>query len=63
MTEHPETECPSCSQTSDLMFSSSRELVIQKVSGCCRRGNQVSYKYSKVGRSHEDTSHLMDSSF
>lgn len=25
-----------------------RELVIQKVAGCCRRGNQVSYKYSKV---------------
>uniref|UniRef100_A0A665V9G9 Insulin-like growth factor 2 receptor n=1 Tax=Echeneis naucrates TaxID=173247 RepID=A0A665V9G9_ECHNA len=25
-----------------------RELVIQKVTGCCRRGNQVSYKYSKV---------------
>lgn len=26
-----------------------RELVIQKVAGCCRRGNQISYKYSKVG--------------
>ncbi|XP_071019066.1 cation-independent mannose-6-phosphate receptor-like [Oncorhynchus clarkii lewisi] len=25
-----------------------RELVIQKVIGCCRRGNPVSYKYSKV---------------
>ncbi|XP_053300759.1 cation-independent mannose-6-phosphate receptor [Pleuronectes platessa] len=25
-----------------------RELVIQKVAGCCRRGNQVAYKYSKV---------------
>ncbi|MED6270432.1 hypothetical protein CHARACLAT_010298 [Characodon lateralis] len=25
-----------------------RELVMQKVTGCCRRGNQVSYKYSKV---------------
>ncbi|XP_028253968.1 cation-independent mannose-6-phosphate receptor [Parambassis ranga] len=25
-----------------------RELVLQKVAGCCRRGNQVSYKYSKV---------------
>uniref|UniRef100_A0A8C6L0H5 Insulin-like growth factor 2 receptor n=6 Tax=Nothobranchius TaxID=28779 RepID=A0A8C6L0H5_NOTFU len=25
-----------------------RELVRQKVAGCCRRGNQVSYKYSKV---------------
>uniref|UniRef100_A0A3Q2XYE7 Insulin-like growth factor 2 receptor n=1 Tax=Hippocampus comes TaxID=109280 RepID=A0A3Q2XYE7_HIPCM len=24
-----------------------RELMIQKVAGCCRRGNQVSYKYSK----------------
>lgn len=30
-----------------------RELVMQKVAGCCRRGNQVSYKYSKVGRSDE----------
>lgn len=28
---------------------SSRELVMQKVSSCCRRGNQLSYKYSKVG--------------
>lgn len=26
-----------------------RELVVQKVASCCRRGNQVSYKYSKVG--------------
>ncbi|TWW69178.1 cation-independent mannose-6-phosphate receptor isoform X1 [Takifugu flavidus] len=25
-----------------------RELVIQKVANCCRRANQVSYKYSKV---------------
>uniref|UniRef100_A0A8C4YYE4 Insulin-like growth factor 2 receptor n=1 Tax=Gadus morhua TaxID=8049 RepID=A0A8C4YYE4_GADMO len=25
-----------------------RALVIQKVAACCRRGNQVSYKYSKV---------------
>ncbi|KAM4529814.1 cation-independent mannose-6-phosphate receptor [Fundulus diaphanus] len=25
-----------------------RELVMQKVAGCCKRGNQVSYKYSKV---------------
>lgn len=25
-----------------------RELVIQKVASCCRKGNQVSYKYSKV---------------
>ncbi|XP_061560975.1 cation-independent mannose-6-phosphate receptor isoform X1 [Phycodurus eques] len=25
-----------------------REIVLQKVAGCCRRGNQVSYKYSKV---------------
>ncbi|CAL1586585.1 unnamed protein product [Knipowitschia caucasica] len=25
-----------------------RELVIQKVASCCRRGNPVSYKYSKV---------------
>ncbi|KAM4632802.1 LOW QUALITY PROTEIN: cation-independent mannose-6-phosphate receptor [Polymixia lowei] len=30
-----------------------RELVIQKVSGCCRRGNQVSYKYSKVNMDEE----------
>uniref|UniRef100_A0A3Q4BKI1 Uncharacterized protein n=1 Tax=Mola mola TaxID=94237 RepID=A0A3Q4BKI1_MOLML len=25
-----------------------REMVIQKVASCCRRGNQVSYKYSKI---------------
>ncbi|XP_024117861.1 cation-independent mannose-6-phosphate receptor [Oryzias melastigma] len=25
-----------------------RDLVMQKVSSCCRRGNQLSYKYSKV---------------
>ena len=31
------------------MFLLSRALVIQKVAACCRRGNQVSYKYSKVG--------------
>ncbi|XP_071323597.1 cation-independent mannose-6-phosphate receptor isoform X2 [Trachinotus anak] len=30
-----------------------RELVIQKVAGCCRRGNQVSYKYSKVNMDDE----------
>lgn len=30
-----------------------RELVIQKVTGCCRRGNQVSYKYSKVNMDEE----------
>ncbi|XP_044024917.1 cation-independent mannose-6-phosphate receptor isoform X2 [Siniperca chuatsi] len=30
-----------------------RELVIQKVAGCCRRGNQVSYKYSKVNMDEE----------
>lgn len=30
-----------------------RELVIQKVVGCCRRGNQVSYKYSKVNMDEE----------
>ncbi|KAK5852634.1 hypothetical protein PBY51_006486 [Eleginops maclovinus] len=30
-----------------------RELVIQKVAGCCRRGNQVSYKYSKVDMDEE----------
>ncbi|XP_051816613.1 cation-independent mannose-6-phosphate receptor isoform X1 [Acanthochromis polyacanthus] len=31
----------------------SRELVIQKVAGCCKRGNQVSYKYSKVNMDEE----------
>ncbi|KAI9547306.1 hypothetical protein NQZ68_018529 [Dissostichus eleginoides] len=30
-----------------------RELVIQKVAGCCRRVNQVSYKYSKVNIDEE----------
>ncbi|XP_061097950.1 cation-independent mannose-6-phosphate receptor [Conger conger] len=30
-----------------------RELVIQKVTGCCRRGNNVSYKYSKVNMEEE----------
>ncbi|XP_068609541.1 cation-independent mannose-6-phosphate receptor [Brachionichthys hirsutus] len=30
-----------------------RELVIQKVAGCCRRGSQVSYKYSKVNTDEE----------
>ncbi|KAM3602400.1 uncharacterized protein V6R79_003255 [Siganus canaliculatus] len=30
-----------------------RELVIQKVASCCRRGNQVSYKYSKVNMDEE----------
>uniref|UniRef100_A0A3Q1JC88 Uncharacterized protein n=1 Tax=Anabas testudineus TaxID=64144 RepID=A0A3Q1JC88_ANATE len=30
-----------------------RELVMQKVAGCCRRGNQVSYKYSKVNMDEE----------
>nr|XP_020473896.1 cation-independent mannose-6-phosphate receptor isoform X2 [Monopterus albus] len=30
-----------------------RELVMQKVAGCCRRGNQVSYKYSKVSMNEE----------
>ncbi|XP_070781683.1 cation-independent mannose-6-phosphate receptor [Enoplosus armatus] len=30
-----------------------RELVLQKVAGCCRRGNQVSYKYSKVNMDEE----------
>uniref|UniRef100_UPI0037E7D95A cation-independent mannose-6-phosphate receptor n=1 Tax=Semicossyphus pulcher TaxID=241346 RepID=UPI0037E7D95A len=30
-----------------------RELVIHKVAGCCRRGNQVSYKYSKVNMDEE----------
>ncbi|KAJ8396207.1 hypothetical protein AAFF_G00020740 [Aldrovandia affinis] len=30
-----------------------RELVIQKVAGCCRRGNNVSYKYSKVNTEEE----------
>lgn len=32
-----------------VVVINNRELVIQKVVGCCRRGNQVSYKYSKVG--------------
>ncbi|KAJ8270708.1 hypothetical protein GJAV_G00118320 [Gymnothorax javanicus] len=30
-----------------------RELVIQKMTGCCRRGNNVSYKYSKVNTDEE----------
>ncbi|XP_060907562.1 cation-independent mannose-6-phosphate receptor [Labrus mixtus] len=30
-----------------------RDLVIQKVAGCCRRGNQVAYKYSKVNMDEE----------
>ncbi|KAM9355931.1 cation-independent mannose-6-phosphate receptor [Pholidichthys leucotaenia] len=30
-----------------------RELVMQKVTGCCRRGNQVSYKYSRVNMDEE----------
>ncbi|XP_054910202.1 cation-independent mannose-6-phosphate receptor [Poeciliopsis prolifica] len=30
-----------------------RELVMQKVTGCCKRGNQVSYKYSKVNTDEE----------
>ncbi|XP_072218868.1 cation-independent mannose-6-phosphate receptor isoform X2 [Leuresthes tenuis] len=30
-----------------------REMVMQKVAGCCRRGNQVSYKYSKVNTDEE----------
>ncbi|KAM3833852.1 cation-independent mannose-6-phosphate receptor [Diretmus argenteus] len=30
-----------------------RELVIHKVAGCCKRGNQVSYKYSKVNMDEE----------
>lgn len=30
-----------------------RELVVQKVAACCRRGNQVSYKYSKVNMDEE----------
>ncbi|KAK2889903.1 cation-independent mannose-6-phosphate receptor [Channa argus] len=30
-----------------------RELVMQKVAGCCRRGNQISYKYSKVNMDEE----------
>uniref|UniRef100_A0A4W5NIP0 Insulin-like growth factor 2 receptor n=1 Tax=Hucho hucho TaxID=62062 RepID=A0A4W5NIP0_9TELE len=30
-----------------------RELVIQKVTGCCRRGNPVAYKYSKVNMDDE----------
>ncbi|XP_029607760.1 cation-independent mannose-6-phosphate receptor [Salmo trutta] len=30
-----------------------RELVMQKITGCCRRGNPVSYKYSKVNMDDE----------
>ncbi|KAM9704645.1 cation-independent mannose-6-phosphate receptor [Menidia menidia] len=30
-----------------------REMVMQKVASCCRRGNQVSYKYSKVNTDEE----------
>ncbi|XP_034018710.1 cation-independent mannose-6-phosphate receptor isoform X2 [Thalassophryne amazonica] len=30
-----------------------REQVIQKVAGCCKRGHQVSYKYSKVSMNEE----------
>ncbi|XP_030577044.1 cation-independent mannose-6-phosphate receptor isoform X2 [Archocentrus centrarchus] len=30
-----------------------RDLVRQKIAGCCRRGNQVSYKYSKVSTDEE----------
>ncbi|XP_064196429.1 cation-independent mannose-6-phosphate receptor [Anguilla rostrata] len=30
-----------------------RELVIQKMTACCRRGNNVSYKYSKVNMDEE----------
>ncbi|KAM4522347.1 cation-independent mannose-6-phosphate receptor isoform 2-T2 [Odontesthes bonariensis] len=30
-----------------------REMVMQKVAGCCRRGNQVAYKYSKVNTDEE----------
>lgn len=35
-----------------LVSFADRELVIQKVANCCRRANQVSYKYSKVGRTY-----------
>uniref|UniRef100_A0A3B4B5Q6 MRH domain-containing protein n=1 Tax=Periophthalmus magnuspinnatus TaxID=409849 RepID=A0A3B4B5Q6_9GOBI len=31
-----------------VLYKRERELVIQKMASCCRRGNQVSYKYSKV---------------
>ncbi|XP_035630752.1 cation-independent mannose-6-phosphate receptor [Oncorhynchus keta] len=30
-----------------------RELLMQKITGCCRRGNPVSYKYSKVNMDDE----------
>uniref|UniRef100_A0A3Q2EC35 Insulin-like growth factor 2 receptor n=1 Tax=Cyprinodon variegatus TaxID=28743 RepID=A0A3Q2EC35_CYPVA len=30
-----------------------RELVMQKVAGCCKKGNQISYKYSKVNTDEE----------
>uniref|UniRef100_A0A3Q3IPM5 Uncharacterized protein n=1 Tax=Monopterus albus TaxID=43700 RepID=A0A3Q3IPM5_MONAL len=36
-----------------LLHKRERELVMQKVAGCCRRGNQVSYKYSKVSMNEE----------
>lgn len=35
-----------------LVSFADRELVIQKVANYCRRANQVSYKYSKVGRTY-----------
>uniref|UniRef100_A0A3B3VE79 Insulin-like growth factor 2 receptor n=1 Tax=Poecilia latipinna TaxID=48699 RepID=A0A3B3VE79_9TELE len=36
-----------------LLHKRERELVMQKVAGCCKRGNQVSYKYSKVNTDEE----------
>ncbi|KAM6915608.1 cation-independent mannose-6-phosphate receptor [Xenentodon cancila] len=37
-----------------------RELVMQKVASCCRRGNQVSYKYSKVNTDEEGGENEME---
>ncbi|KAJ8009057.1 hypothetical protein DPEC_G00084890 [Dallia pectoralis] len=37
-----------------------RELVIQKVTGCCRKGNPVSYKYSKVNVDDEEGEEEME---
>ncbi|KAL0967415.1 hypothetical protein UPYG_G00251950 [Umbra pygmaea] len=37
-----------------------RELVLQKVAGCCKRGNPVSYKYSKVNMDDEEGEEEME---
>uniref|UniRef100_A0A673X291 Insulin-like growth factor 2 receptor n=1 Tax=Salmo trutta TaxID=8032 RepID=A0A673X291_SALTR len=36
-----------------LLLHKREELVMQKITGCCRRGNPVSYKYSKVNMDDE----------